>query len=148
MYNWFECKIKYDKMLETGMVKTVVEPYLLDALSFAEAEARIVEEVKPFISGEFTISDIRRKRFSETFLNETGDRYYKARLFFITLDEKSGSEKKTGVNILVQASDLREAMEIVETEMKKTMIDYSFHSITETAVVDLFTYKTEKNGQG
>ena len=143
MYNWFECKIKYDKITETGLQKTVVEPYLLDALSFAEAEARIVEEVKPFISGEFSVADIKRRKFSETFLNDTGDRYYKARLFFITLDEKSGSEKKTGVNILVQASSLREAMDIVESEMKKTMIDYAFHSITETPILDVFPYKSK-----
>lgn len=141
--NLFECKIKYEKILETGIQKTVVEPYLLEAQSFTEAEANIVKEIEPFISGEFTVSDIKRRKFSEVLLNETGDYYYKARLFFITLDEKSGSEKKTGVNMLVQASSLREAMEIVETEMKKTMIDYSFHSIVETAVMDLFTYKSK-----
>ena len=96
MYNWFECKIRYDKMLETGMQKTVTEPYLVDALSFTEAEARIIEEIKPYISGEFSVSDIKRVKYTESFFNETGDRYFKARLFFITLDEKSGAEKKTG----------------------------------------------------
>lgn len=147
MYNWFECKIKYDKMLENGMQKSVTEPYLLDALSFTEAEKRIVEEMKPFISGDFTVSDIRRRKFAETFLNDTGDRYYKARLFFITLDEKSGSEKKTNVNMLVQASSLREAMEIVEAEMKKTLIDYEFHTISETPIMDLFPYKNDGDEQ-
>lgn len=138
--NWFECKITYEKMLETGMQRNVTESFLIDALSFTEAEARICEEIKPFISGEFSISDICRRRFSETFFNETGDRYYKARLFFLTLDEKSGSEKKTSVNMLVQASDLKEAVEIVENEMKKTMIDYTFHSVVETAIMDVFPY--------
>jgi len=140
MYNWFECKIKYDKMMETGMQKSVTEPYLVDALSFTEAEARIIEEIKPFISGEFSVSDIKRVKYSETFFNETGDRYYKARLYFITLDEKSGAEKKTAVNMLVQASELKEAVEIVETEMKKTMIDYSIASVAETAIMDVFPY--------
>ena len=143
MYNWFECKIKYDKMLETGMQKTVTEPYLVDALSFTEAEARIIEEIKPFISGEFSVSDIKRVKYSDSFFNETGDRYYKARLHFITLDEKSGAEKKTAVNMLVQASELKEAVEIVETEMKKTMIDYAFTSVTETAIMDVFPYAGE-----
>ena len=143
MYNWFECKIKYDKMLETGMQKTVTEPYLVDALSFTEAEARIIEEIKPFISGEFSVSDIKRVKYSDSFFNETGDRYYKARLHFITLDEKSGAEKKTAVNMLVQASELKEAAEIVETEMKKTMIDYAFASVTETAIMDVFPYSGE-----
>ena len=71
MYNWFECKIKYDKMLDTGMQKSVTEPYLVDALSFTEAEERIVHEMQPFISGDFTVSDIRRKKFVETFFSES-----------------------------------------------------------------------------
>lgn len=142
--NLFECKIKYDKMLENGMQKSVTEPYLVDAVSFTEAEKRIVEEMEPFISGDFTVSDIRRRRFAETFLNESGDKFFKARLFFTTLDAMNGVEKKTNVNMLVQASSLREAMEIVETEMKKTMIDYEFHSITLTPILEVFPYSAEE----
>lgn len=144
--NLFECKINYDRLQENGIVKNVTEPYLLEAESFTEAEAKIVDEIKPFISGEFTVADIKRRKFAEVILNETGQYYYKSRLFFITLDEKSGYEKKMGVNMLVQANTLKEAVDIIECEMKKTMIDYSFHSIVETAVMDLFTYKTEENG--
>lgn len=144
MYNWFECKLRYDKMLETGMQKTVTEPYLVDALSFTEAEARIIEEIRPYISGEFTVSDIKRVKYSDSFFNETGDRYYKAKLYFITLDEKSGSEKKTAVNMLVQASKLKEAVEIIEVEMKKTMIDYTLASVVETAIMDVFPYSGDK----
>jgi chlorite dismutase len=128
-------------MLESGVQKTVTEPYLVDALSFTEAEARIIEEMRPFISGEFTIADIKRVRFTESFFNETGDRYYKAKLYFITLDEKSGAEKKTAINMLIQASELKEAVETVELEMKKTMIDYSIAAVTETAIMDIFTYE-------
>lgn len=144
MYNWFECKVRYDKTQETGVVKTVTEPYLVDAISFTEAEERIVKEMEPFIGGVFSVSDIRRKKFAETILNENGDRYYNARLAFITLDEKSGSEKKTAVNMLVQASSLREAMDIVEGEMKKTMVDYQFLAISETAIMDIFPYSAEE----
>ena len=145
MYNWFECKIKYDKMLETGMQKSVTEPYLVDALSFTEAEARIIEEMRPFISGEFSVSDIKRVKYADSFFNETGDRYYRAKLYFITLDEKSGAEKKTAVNMLVQASALKEAVEIVEVEMKKTMIDYDIASVTETAIMDVYPYSEKKS---
>ncbi len=145
MYNWFECKVKYDKMLDTGVQKTVTEPYLVDALSFTEAEARIIEEMKPFMSGEFTVSDIKRVKYSDTFFNETGDRYYKAKLYFITLDEKSGSEKKSAVNMLVQASELKESVEIIEAEMKKTMIDYTIASVIETAIMDVFPYSGDKS---
>ena len=95
MHNWFECKVSYEKMLENGMQKKVTEPYLVDALSFTEAEARIIEEIRPFITGEFTVTDIKRARLSELFFNENGDRFYKIKVYFITLDEKSGAEKKT-----------------------------------------------------
>lgn len=145
MYNWFECKVRYDKMQDNGIIKTVTEPYLVDALSFTEAEERIVEEMKPFISGEFTVSDIRKKKFSDMFLTETGDQYYNARLAFISLDEKSGAEKETKVNMLVQASNLREALETVEAEMGKTMVDYRFLGVTETSIMDVFPYKNDGN---
>src|SRR5690554_1287335 len=144
MYNWFECKLRYDKMLDTGIQKTVTEPYLVDALSFTEAEARIIEEIKPYISGEFTISDIKRVKYSDTFFNETGDRYFRAKLYFLTLDEKSGSEKKTSVNMLVQETLRKEAVEIIENEMKKTMIDYTIAAVTETALMDVFPYSGDK----
>lgn len=140
MYNWFECKVRYDKTQENGIIKSVTEPYLVDALSFTEAEERIVKEMEPYLSGEFTVSDIRRRRFAETFLSEDGDRYYNARLAFITLDEKSGGEKRKAVNMLVQASNIRHAMATVEAEMRKTMVDYTFLAISETAVMDIFPY--------
>ncbi len=98
MHNWFECKVSYEKMLENGMQKKVTEPYLVDALSFTEAEARIIEEIRPFITGEFTVTDIKRARLSELFFNENGDRFYKIKVYFITLDEKSGAEKKTAAH--------------------------------------------------
>ena len=147
MHNWFECKVRYDKTLDTGMIKTVTEPYLVDALSFTEAEARIIEEMQPYMSGEFTVSDIKRVKFSDTFFNETGDRYYKAKLYFITLDEKSGAEKKTAVNMLVQATTLKEAVETVEAEMGKTMIDYTLASVDETAIMDVFKYVAESKSK-
>ena len=147
MHNWFECKVRYDKTLDTGMIKTVTEPYLVDALSFTEAEARIIEEMQPYMSGEFTVSDIKRVKFSDTFFNETGDLYYKAKLYFITLDEKSGAEKKTAVNMLVQATTLKEAVETVEAEMGKTMIDYTLASVNETAIMDVFKYVAESKSK-
>ena len=144
MYNWFECKIVRQ---DAGYrhAKSVTEPYLVDALSFTEAEERIVHEMQPFISGDFTVSDIRRKKFVETFFSESGDRYYNARLAFVTLDENSGSEKRTNVNMLVQASDIHEALEIIKTEMKKTMTDHEIIGITETGIIDVFPYAEKVN---
>ena len=102
MHTWFECKIRYEKVMENGMQKKVTEPYLVDALSFTEAEARIIEEMTPFISGEFTVSDIKRVNYSELFPSddEADDIWFKCKLSFITLDEKSGAEKRTFTNVL------------------------------------------------
>ena len=106
MHSWFECKVSFEKVLENGMQKKVTEPYLVDALSFTEAEARIIEEIRPFISGEFTVTDIKRARLSELFFNENGDRFYKIKVYFITLDEKSGAEKKTAAQMDISGLNL------------------------------------------
>ena len=142
MHTWFECKIRYEKMMENGMIQKVTEPYLVDALSFTEAEARIIEEVTPFITGEFTVSDIKRANYSELFVSdeEAADRWFKCRLFFITLDEKSGAEKKTASFVLVQAADLRDAVRKLDEGMKDTMADYQIGAVTETTIVDVYPY--------
>ena len=156
MHSWFECKVSFEKVLENGMQKKVTEPYLVDALSFTEAEARIIEEIRPFISGEFTVTDIKRARLSELFFNENGDRFYKIKVYFITLDEKSGAEKKTATNVLVQmlaqACTLKEAIAVLEEGMKGTMADYTIASVTETMLMDVFPFsvnddKTPKSGE-
>ena len=143
MHTWFECKIRYEKVMENGMNKKVTEPYLVDALSFTEAEARIIEGISPFISGEFTVADIKRANYSELFEDETGDRWFRCKLQFVTLDEKSGAEKKTSTNVLVQAGDLREAVKNLDEGMKGTMADYVIASVAETAIMDVYPYSSE-----
>ena len=125
------------------MQKKVTEPYLVDAISFTEAEARITEEVRPFISGEFTVTDIKRARLSELFFNENGDRFYKVKVNFITLNEKSGAEKKTAAQMLAQASTLKEAIAVLEEGMKGTMADYTIASVTDTQIMDVFPFNAE-----
>ena len=137
MHNWFECKVSFEKVMENGMQKKVTEPYLVDALSFTEAEARIIEEIRPFVSGEFTVTDIKRARL---FFNENGDRFYKIKVYFITLDEKSGAEKKTAAQMLAQASDLKDAIAVLEDGMKGTLADYTIASVTETPLIDVFPF--------
>ncbi|MDR0573938.1 MAG: DUF4494 domain-containing protein [Tannerella sp.] len=143
MYNWFECKINYEKATGDGIQKKVTEPYLVDALSFTEAEARIIEEMRPYISGEFTIMDIKRARYSETFLNDNGDRFYRAKINIITMDEKSGTEKKTPVQMLAQASTIHDAISVIDAGMKGTMADYVIASVIETALMDIFPFVAE-----
>jgi len=128
-----------------GKDKKVTEPYLVDALSFTEAEARIIEEVKPFISGEFEVKSIRKYKVAEIVVDESGDRFFKCKLNFITLDEKSGNEKKTPTNILVQATTLDEAKVTLVNHMKSTMCDYSIEKIEETKIIDVFPFNLAKN---
>lgn len=137
--NWFECKISYEKILENGMQKKVTEPYLVDALSFTEAEARIVKEIRPYIAGEFTVSDIKREKITELFFNENGDRYFEAKVEFITLDEKGGTEKRTRVKILAQANDIEDARQVLIKGMVGTLSDYEIVSLRETKIMDVFT---------
>lgn len=147
MHTWFECKIRYERVMENGMNKKVTEPYLVDALSFTEAEARIIEEMTPFISGEFTISDIKRANYSELFPSdeESADRWFKCKLIFITLDDKSGAEKKTSTQVLVQAADLRDAVKKLDEGMKGTMADYQIASVAETAIMDVYPHSAEES---
>ena len=145
---WFECSIRYEKTMESGMNKKVTEKYLIDALSFTEAEARIIEEITPFISGEFTVVDIKRANYSELFPcdEEAADRWFKCKLIFITLDEKSGAEKKTSTQVLVQAADLRDAVKKLDEGMKGTMADYQIASIAETPMMDVYQYTDKEEG--
>lgn len=147
IHTWFECKIRYEKTMGNGMSKKVTEPYLVDAMSFTEAEARIIEEMMPFITGEFTVSDIKRANYSELFPcdEESADRWFKCKLIFITLDEKSGAEKKTSTQILVQAADLRDAVKKLDEGMKGTMADYQIASIAETSIMDVYPYTAEES---
>lgn len=147
MHNWFECRISYEKMMENGMQKKVTEPYLVDALSFTEAEARIIEESSPFINGEFVVTDIKRARLSEIFFNENGDKYYKVKINYITLDEQSGREKKTPAYMLVQASTIEKAKDRFENGMKGTLSDYVVESIKETKIMDVYPYEAPEGGK-
>ncbi len=141
MANWFECKVRYDKLQENGSAKKVTEPYLVDALSFTEAEARITEEQTPFISGEFSVSAVKRTKIAEIFWNEGGDRWYLVKVGFITIDEKTAVEKRSASLILVQASNFKEAFENFNKGMEGTLADFDIMSISETPLMDVYKMK-------
>lgn len=143
MSRFIETKVSYNKMLENGAVKRVAEPYLVDALSFTEAEARITEEVQPYISGEFSVSAVKKSNIAELFFDESGDRWYKVKAMFISIDEKSAVEKKKASYFLVQASNFKEALDNFNAGMKGTMADYEIAAISETAIEDVYLTKSE-----
>lgn len=114
---------------------------MVDALSFTEAEARITEEQRPFISGEFCVDAVKRTRISEIFFNDGGDRWYMVKVAFITIDEKTATEKRSVSQILVQASNFKEALDNFTKGMEGTMADYEIVQISETPLMDVYRMK-------
>lgn len=142
MHTWFECKIKYEKLDENGLPKKVTEPYLVDALSYAEAEQRIIKEMEPYISGEFQIVSVVRKNYSELFIdNNSADRFFEAKVVFVVADMEKGTEKRVNASILVYASDIKDALNMVEKGMKGTLNDYVIVGLKETQIMDIYPYE-------
>ena len=145
MANWFECKAQYDKMMENGSLKKVTEPYMVDALSFTEAEARIIDELTPFVSGGLEIKAVKKTRIGEIFWDDSADKWYLVKVAFITIDEKTAAEKKQISQILVAGSDFKGAYDNFMEGMKGTLADFDIVSITETAIMDV--YKANLGGE-
>lgn len=139
MDNLFLSTVRYDKTMENGLNKTVNEHFLVDALSFTEAEARTINEISAYISGEYSIPKIVKPRISELFLFDDGDRFYKVKVAYITLDENTGAEKSTTHSILVKADDFHEAYDRFIERMKGSLADYEILSIAETSITDYFS---------
>lgn len=146
MKEYFECVVKFEKTMENGMVKKVSEPYIVDALSFTEAEKRFLEYIEPYMSGEYEVKAVKRANYSEivSATDEDADKWFKAKVAFITLDEKTGVEKKSTQNMLVQASDLRDAVKRLDKHMEGTLADYEISAVAETAIMDVYFYTAEE----
>ena len=144
MNYWFECKVSYERQADSMGMKKVSESYLVDALSFTEAEKRIIKEVRPFVSvGELEVVNIRRARIAELFLNEEAedDRYFRAKVNFITVDEKSGSEKKTSATMIVKSDSLPNAVTELKAQLDGQMTTYEIAAITDTQILDVYRYE-------
>jgi len=144
MNYWFECKVSYERQADSMGMKKVSESYLVDALSFTEAEERIIKEVRPFVSvGELEVVNIRRARIAELFLNDEAedDRYFRAKVNFITVDEKSGSEKKTSATMIVKSDSLPNAVTELKAQLDSQMASYEIAAVTDTQILDVFQYE-------
>lgn len=142
---WFECKVRYEKTMEDGTIKKVTEVYVVDALSFSEAEKRITEEMSSYAVKELEICNLKIAPYKEIFFadSDLADRWYKAKLAFITIDEKTDKEKKTSVNYLVNAGSFNSALKNINEIMEGTMIDYQTCNLTETNIMNVFEYKAK-----
>ncbi len=150
---WFTTKVKYQKTQEDGSEKVVSETYLVDALSFTEAESAIIDEMAVYVSGEFKVSGIAKANFVEIFFSDVDDddKWFKAKISLISIDEKTEKEKRQNVNYLVQAKSLARALRYIDEVMGKTMIDYEVVGLNDTPLMDVFEHhgpsdkKEEKN---
>ena len=140
---WFEAKVRYDKTMEDGCLKKVTETYVIDALSFGEAEKRIIEKMGSYVSGEIDVCGLKIAPYKEVFFADSNmaDRWYMAKLAFITIDEKTDKEKKTRACYLVNAGNINAAIKNIEEVMAGTMIDYDTLNVSETQILDVFEYK-------
>jgi len=144
--NWFECKVKYVKIDENGKEKKVTEPYLVDAVSFTEAEARIHTELEKMIHSDFIVTNISKSNISELFPNENGDRWFKAKTTFVTVDEESGKEKKSNNYMLVEANNVKDAYEFLTEGLSDMIVPFEIPSVVESPIMDVFPFfKDEVN---
>ena len=146
----YECGVRFEKTMENGLTRKVTELYLVDALSFAEAEGRITKEMEPYISGDFDVVTIKRTNISEIVENavDAADKWFKAKLNFITIDEKTDREKKQAVHFIVRATDINNAHSVVVEHMKGSVMDYEISTLDETKIMDLFRYDPNVSSNG
>ena len=138
----FECGIRYEKTLENGMQKKVTELYIVDALSFTEAEGRVIKEMSCYLSGEFEVVSEKITNYSEIVMsdNAEADRWYKVKINIVTIDERTDKEKKNAVYYLIQAKDIDDARRMTNKFMEGSVLDWDCEAVQETKVMDVFFY--------
>lgn len=145
MQTWFECKVRYERSGEKGSQQKVNESYLVEALSYSEAEAKITEEIRPYVTGEFMIADLKRAKYNEIFESEEtdADKWFKIKMLFVTLDEASAVEKKTSTLVLVQAFDLSDAISKLTIAMKSSVMDYEIANVAQSPILEVFRWNSQ-----
>ena len=144
---YFEVKIQYQKMQEDGKEKRVTGQYVVESSNFTEAENRIIEEMTPYISGEFDVVSEKIAAYSEIILSDKSDddKWFISKVAFITLDEKTAKEKKQTFRYLVQAATSELALEYTKEMLSHGMSDYSIDSVQDTPTLDVFLYEVKKD---
>ncbi len=143
MNSWFTVRVKYTKQLENGTLKRVTEPYLLAAMTFTDAEARIYEELGSYIRGEFMVVGIARTDLSDIFQYEDSATWFKCKITYGIEEEDGDKKKKVAQNFLVSAPDVKEAYGRMEESLAGLMIDYQVLSIVSSPIVEIFPYRDE-----
>lgn len=145
MQTWFECKVKYVKISESGKEQNVTENFLLDAVSFTDAETRMIRQMQEMVRGEFSVIDIKKSKIAEVFPYENGEWWFKATINLVTIDEEAGKEKKLRTYYLVMADDIKEALERLDESLSYLVIPYVVSSLAVSTIVDVFPYQPSES---
>lgn len=145
MQTWFECKVKYTKVTESGKEQTLTENFLLDAVSFTDAETRITRQMQEMVKGEFSVTDIKKSRIGEVFPYDTGEWWFKATINLVTVDEEAGKEKKLRTYYLVMADDIKQALERLDESLSYLVIPYVVSALAVSTIVDVFPYNPSES---
>lgn len=141
MQTWFESKVKYMKVSQSGKEQMVTENFLLDAVSYTDAETRIIRIMQQMVKGgEFTIVDIKKSKIAEVFPFDTGELWFRATINLVTVDEEAGREKKMRTYYLIMADDIKEALDRLEESLGYLVIPYVTSSLAVSTIVDVFPY--------
>lgn len=148
MNNWFECKVKYEKIDQnSGRTKKVTETYLVDAVTFSEAEERIYKSLEEVISGEFIVKSISRSNISDAFAYEAGEIWFKCKVRYVDVDEESGKEKVVNNYMIVTADDAREAYDRMQESLKEMVVPFEIPDVTDSGIIDIFPYVVNETKQ-
>lgn len=145
MNNWFACKVKYVKIDDRGKENKVTEAYLVDAMTYTEAEARLNKNLEEIISGEFTLISISNVNYSDVFPFDDGDRWYKCKVTYIDIDESAGKEKKSTKQMLVLASTIKDAIDKLEESLSTMIVPYEILAVQDSNIFDIFPYKPSES---
>jgi len=146
MQTWFECKAKYNKVSESGREQMVTENFLLDAVSFTDAETRMIRQLQQMVKGgEFAVTDIKKSRIAEVFPYDTGEWWFKATINLVTVDEEAGKEKKMRTYYLIMADDIKEALERLDESLSYLVIPYVVSALAVSTIVDVFPYEPSES---
>lgn len=136
---WFECKVRYEQTQEDGLEKMVTETYVYKAADFGEAYDKAIKDMSTFISGEFGITGMKIAQYIEVVMQDdkTEEKYYRVKVIFITLDEKTNKEKKTACHYLVNADSVEKARKYTDTALSDTLMDYVIEAVQEAKIIDV-----------
>jgi|SRR5690606_5818872 hypothetical protein len=143
MRTWFLCKVKYAKENEQGLLKNVSEQYLVDAVSFTEAEARIYDMLGSVIRGDFQVTNISKSNIVDVFFFEDSDVWYKCKITYVVADADSGKEKKVTQFMLVSAHNVKDAYDRIFESLNNMLVSFVVPDINESPIVEIFPYEKD-----